>query len=144
MLTQRYGAYAVDYSFPDQEGESPYWLTTGMIPEQISETSSGIATERPEASLMRAVLDDAIMCFQHQFVASGAQSQRLAREAERWFFSDDTDWPFAFVNICSVLGLDPGYVRRGLRSWHAGNRPAKVQRRKRRVVRVRGLLKLVA
>jgi hypothetical protein len=42
-------------------------------------------------------------------------TQRLLKETSEWFFSDDTDWPFSFVNICSTLGLDPEYIRRGLR-----------------------------
>ena len=28
--------------------------------------------------------------------------------------SDDTSWPFSFVSICAVLGLEPEYLRRGL------------------------------
>jgi len=66
---------------------------------------------------MRAVLEDAVNCFQKQSAKSGRHAQRLAREAEEWLFSDDPHWPFSFVNICAVLGLDPGYVRLGLKRW---------------------------
>jgi hypothetical protein len=66
---------------------------------------------------MRAVLDDAIDCFQKQFVAGGVRAQRLAKEAEAWLFSDDDHWPFSFVNICAALGLDPAYIRRELTRW---------------------------
>jgi hypothetical protein len=63
---------------------------------------------------MRAVLNDAIECYQHLFLASKRRSQRLAKEAEDWLFSNDERWPFAFVNVCAALGMEPGSVRRGL------------------------------
>jgi hypothetical protein len=31
---------------------------------------------------------------------------------------DDSTWLCSFVNICNVLGLDPDYLRTGLRRWH--------------------------
>lgn len=74
-----------------------------------------------ELALMRAVLDDAIRCFQQP---RGRKAVRLAHEAERWLFSDQTRWPFAFLNICAALGLDAAYLRRGLRRWQ--QRPVSV------------------
>ncbi|MGH7965892.1 MAG: hypothetical protein ACRERD_29420, partial [Candidatus Binatia bacterium] len=75
-------------------------------------------TERPEVALMRAVLADALDCFQKQFRPGGErEAQRLAREAEEWFFADDYNSLFSFVHISAVLGLDPEYIRRGLKRW---------------------------
>jgi hypothetical protein len=85
-----------------------------------------------EAELMRAVLEDALHCFQQSRTATAKRrTQRLAREAESWFFSDDTRWPFSFVNICAVLGLDPEYIRLGLKRWcqHGPLVSRKVRRR---------------
>jgi hypothetical protein len=70
-----------------------------------------------EVALMRAVLEDAIDCFQKQVRKSGRRAQRLAREAEDWLFKDDQLWPFSFLNICHILGIDPDYLRRGLKQW---------------------------
>jgi hypothetical protein len=75
------------------------------------------ALERPEMALMRAVLEDALECFQKQFLAPGPHTQRLAREAEEWFFTNDNHWLFSFVHICDALGLDANYIRRGLKQW---------------------------
>ena len=69
---------------------------------------------------MRAVLADAIVCLQQQTDESSYRARRLAAEAEQWFLADDTRWPFSFVNICTVLGLDAEYLRRGLRRWGLG------------------------
>jgi hypothetical protein len=35
-----------------------------------------------------------------------------------WFRSDDTRWPYSFVNVCDGLGLSPGAVRRTLSRAH--------------------------
>lgn len=75
-----------------------------------------------EVALMRAVLEEALECFQKQCLKSGRRAQRLANEAEEWIFSDEESWPFSFVNICAVLGLEPGYIRLKLKRWreHVG------------------------
>jgi hypothetical protein len=102
-----------------------------VLPEQFFHAAKPHGA-RGEVALMRAVLEDAFNCFQKLFSApTKKRSQRLAREAERWFFDNDTRWPFSFVNICVVLGLDPGYIRLGLKRWqqqHA-TEPQKVRRR---------------
>ena len=92
---------------------------------------------------MRAVLEDAIGCFQKQMVSSGRRTQRLAREAEEWFFTDDHHWPFSFVNICAVLGLDPEYIRMGLKRW-CQRPPTGPQKKRRRVGTARQPLKIAA
>jgi hypothetical protein len=66
---------------------------------------------------MRAVLVDAIDCFQNQMRDNTVRARTLGQEAEQWIFSDDDSWPFSFVSICGVLGLNVGYVRHGLRRW---------------------------
>jgi len=114
-----------------------------VLPEQVCADPISARVGGPEAGLMRAILEDAVVCFQYQFHVPGTRSQRLSREAESWFFSDDTRWPFAFVNICTVLGFNPEYIRGGLRGWHARH-PEKMTRRKRRAVGARGTLKLAA
>ena len=80
---------------------------------------------------MRAVLADALGCFQKGFVRQGRRVQRLAREAEEWLFSDDARWPFSFVSICAALGLEPTYLRRGLQRWRQGQPHAEVKKPRR-------------
>ena len=88
-----------------------------VLPEQFYSRQPSTNVASGVMSLMRAVLEDAISCFQKQFVNNGKRALRLAKEAEEWFLSDDTHWPFSFVSICSVLGLDPDYIRLGLKRW---------------------------
>ena len=91
--------------------------TAAVLPEQFYARPTGYEAQRGEAALMRAVLEDAIHCFQKQFVRKGRRVLRLAREAEEWLAADDPRWPFSFVNICAVLGLEPEYLRLGLKQW---------------------------
>lgn len=122
--------------------QSRLWFAAAVLPEQFFK-SPYTQAERPETALMRAVLEEALTCFQYQFYGHRVKTQQLAREAEKWFFSDDASWPFSFVNICSVLYLDPSYIRRGLKKWQT-NWPLKIPQRKRRVVGTRRSLKLAA
>ncbi len=88
-----------------------------ILPEQFYAFSAKDQVQDGEVALRRAILEDAIRCFQRQFVGKGRRVRRLAREAEEWFAAEDADWPFSFVNICAVLGLEPDYIRRGLKRW---------------------------
>lgn len=114
-----------------------------MLPEQFYQTATCANVVHGEVALRRAVLEDAIHCFQQQSQKTGRRAQRLAREAEEWLFADDHRWPFSFVNICMVLGLDPDYLRVGLKRWHH-ERPPTAHPRKRRTVTASPSLKIAA
>jgi hypothetical protein len=88
-----------------------------VLPAQFFSPQTSLYTGRPVATLLRAVLEDALTCFQKQFVTEGRGVQRMAREAEEWFLSDDAHWPFSFVSVCAVLGLEPESVRQQLKRW---------------------------
>ena len=68
----------------------------------------------PEKMLMFAILVDAIMCFDRLAAAAGMPRYRKGLEARNWLCSNRQDWPFAYRNVCEVLGFDPDYLRRGL------------------------------
>jgi hypothetical protein len=71
----------------------------------------------PEQRLVIAVLEDGIHTFQDNCGAQNPRKRRLFAEAEAWIFTDEEDWIFSFGSVCSLLNLDPNYVRRGLRQW---------------------------
>jgi hypothetical protein len=85
-----------------------------VLPAQFFSSSHGADPTRGEVALLRAILEDAIRCFQKQFTSRRPRTLRLAKEAEEWLFADDDKWPLSFVNVCAVLGLDPAYLRRKL------------------------------
>lgn len=73
----------------------------------------------PEQQLVVAVLEDGINTFQDNCGAQHPRKRRLFEEAEAWIFTDEHDWIFSFSTVCSLLNLDPNYLRRGLRQWQA-------------------------
>ncbi len=119
------------------------FLPAVLLPEQFH-SSPPLYQKSGEVALMRAVLDDAIECFQKQFSERGARTQRLAKEAEEWLFSDYTVWPFSFVNICHALGLDPAYIRRALIRWRQHPVPQPRKKRRRRSIGAQHPLHLAA
>jgi len=67
--------------------------------------------------LLCAVLQEAVHTFLTYRDARSAREQRLFREAQAWFWSEERDELYAFENIRLHLHLDPDYIRRGLQRW---------------------------
>jgi hypothetical protein len=88
-----------------------------LLGDQYLENFRRTIPLEPEKTLLLAVLEDGIRCFQDNVLPRNRKKQMLFEEAQEWLFSDNSDWLFSFVSICAVLGLDPGYIRRGLRQW---------------------------
>jgi len=62
-------------------------------------------------------LEDGIRCYQENLFAAHGKRRVLFDEAKEWLFSDDANWFCSFVSICTLLNLEPNYIRRGLREW---------------------------
>jgi hypothetical protein len=118
--------------------------------EVVATESRDNGRETGARALMRAVLQDAILCLGgHATGVPRRQQQRAADQAYRWIASRDTSWPFSFESICHVLGLEATYLRRKLLTaasavrdgavrrereiWHAGGMMSSL-----RAVRMRG------
>jgi hypothetical protein len=82
-----------------------------ILPTQFADRHR--APLSPEQRLMAAVLEDAINIRRRGPRAAGRRARPLYAEVRRWFASDDTTWPFSFVNVCHGLGLEPTAVRSG-------------------------------
>ena len=76
----------------------------------------------PERTLLLAILEDGVRCYQENIYASGGKRRTLFEEARDWLFSDDTGWFCSFVSVCTLLNLEPNYIRRGLRQWELRTR----------------------
>ena len=85
----------------------------------------------PEKALLLALLEDAVHCYRKFAAARNRAGRQQFREAEEWLMGGGDSWVFAFENVCDLLGLDPEYVRRGLRDSAA--RPAAEHRPRRHV-----------
>ena len=76
----------------------------------------------PERTLLLAVLEDGIRCYQENLFANNGKRRTLFDEAKEWLFSDEANWFCSFVSICTLLNLEPSYIRRGLGEWEARTR----------------------
>lgn len=81
-----------------------------------SEVAERIRTQ-PACHLLWAAMENGIDEYMRYHTATSRRGQRLFREAEDWIMQDNPRWLYSFVSICHVLGLDPDYLRSGLRSW---------------------------
>lgn len=106
---------------------------------QYLDLGTSLATVCPEATLMCAVLEDAFFCFKRQFETEKRCAPHTAQDAEEWFFSDDSHDLFSFVSICTVLGLEPEFIRKGLKHWSQSrlHRPKSKQRKMQRHIAAR-------
>jgi hypothetical protein len=77
-----------------------------------------------EHRLLLAVLEDAIRTYQRYACASDPRGMEHLSHVEDWFASEDSEWMFSFVAICDALGLEPTYLRGGLRRLRERNRAA--------------------
>jgi hypothetical protein len=92
-----------------------------FIPSSFLAVPSPAVAERirrqPECRLLWAVLENAVDAYMKYVFTASRRGKRLFREAEEWIWRDDPTWLCSFVSICNILGVDPDYVRRGLRQW---------------------------
>jgi len=117
-------------------GRSPFWVKSAnqshspfeekalavfqpdvLIPQQFRATYERKFHLDPERTLMLAVLEDAIICFQENVAATCGKRRTLFLDAEEWFLAEDKAYLYAFENVCESLGFDADYLRQGLMRW---------------------------
>ena len=94
--------------------------------EKVQGVQRGSAIDQALRALMFAVLEDAIACDQ-------SAHAKLVQEAEEWINSDN-DGLFSCTNICEILDINPGCVRKGLEQWKARQIGAPPEERKRLIL----------
>ena len=71
----------------------------------------------PEEELIAAVLEQAVADFQRYAFFQDKKNRRHFLDVEQWISDDSNDRVCSFTNCCAVLGIEPGYLRRGLARW---------------------------
>ena len=104
-----------------------------ITPKQYFEGARTNWEMRPVKCLMLAVLEDGLHCFQTYAGAKRGIKRQIFVETEAWFSDRRADGPFAFETICHTLGIDPNFMRKGLRNWRLqqinGMNPPRLARR---------------
>ena len=83
----------------------------------------GRPAETPERRLVAAILRDAVDCYRRDCFTKNRHRKRSFREAEEWFFKSEDYGVFSLENVCGVLNIDPGYIRRSLKEFEQQNSP---------------------
>jgi len=86
------------------------WEPVFILPSQLAPSRSHIPM--PELQLVAAVLEDAVQCITRNMGARHGRRRREFVRACEWIWSDHRDWPFTFRNVCDLLDLDAGAIRR--------------------------------
>jgi len=127
---------AIETKQADTKGRSPYWVK-GIHPAHGAHEEKALAIfqpdilisaqflatyERkfhldPERTLLLAILQDAVICFQEFLLATSKKKQSLFVDAEEWILDQDKSYLYSFENICELLGFEASYMRQGLLRW---------------------------
>jgi len=92
----------------------------------LGRDTGGTALPEAETALMRAVLEDAILCYLGRGRRRRVDPRILAREAEFWIRREDWESPFSFNNVCGALGLSPCSARVEILGWKTGDASARL------------------
>ena len=95
------------------------FVPDAITPEQFYDMRRDDSAIAPVKRLMMAVLEDALRCFQNNAEAKGVARKRLFAEAEQWLCGEVGDGPFSFETVCETLGIEPQFLRAGLKEWRA-------------------------
>lgn len=85
------------------------WWVRRLPPTQP--TTPDTADRSAEVRLAAAMFDDALRCVTRNVHSpAGVPWQGLVTACD-WIWDERRDWPFAFANVCDLLGLDAEAVR---------------------------------
>ncbi len=108
-------------------------IPDSITPGQYYEGARSDGAIRPIKRLMLAVLEDGLHCFQSYAGATRGVRRQIFVETEAWLSDRRADGPFSFETICHTLGIDPNFLRKGLRQWRVqqqnGMNPPRLARR---------------
>jgi hypothetical protein len=110
-------------SFASEDRLSPLFQPDTLMSDEYFANYRRRIPLEPEKTLL-AVLEDGVRTFQDNFFAESGKKRALLDEAREWLFTDGFEHVFSFSSVCSSLGLDPGYIRRGLKRWEEHTRAA--------------------
>ena len=111
-------------SFGTEDRLSPLFQPDTLISDEYFANYRRRIPLEPEKTLLLAVLEDGVRTFQDNIFAETGKKRVLLDEAREWLFTDGFEHVFWFNSVCASLGIDPGYIRRGLKRWEEHTRAA--------------------
>jgi hypothetical protein len=117
-------------SFGAEDRVSPLFQPDTLMSEEYFANYRRRIPLEPEKALLLAVLEDGVRTFQDNLFAETGKKRALLDEAREWLFTDGFEHVFSFSSVCSSLGLDPGYIRRGLKRWEEHTQAATTKKQR--------------
>jgi hypothetical protein len=77
-------------------------------------TAEDYISETSQRELASGILKQAAQDLRRFHGATSAVERELYLDAYRWVISDDSSWPFSFLNVCQLLNLTPEILRQDL------------------------------
>jgi len=118
LLMSLVGRPTLGWPPPPAASESPSSKvgppTNGGSAEAGANSRSARTGPPAETRLLVAILSEAIESLWKNSPRSNRRQRRLYREELTWLKAKNDESPFSFMYICTVLGLDPDYIRRGV------------------------------
>jgi hypothetical protein len=90
-----------------------------LLPVQYNALVRKRCRDGGESRLLLAVLKDALRAYLRNIDARSERARCEFRETYAWFNADHQEGVFAYESVCEALGLEPGPLRKWLRSKHA-------------------------
>lgn len=87
-----------------------------MLPSQFG-GDNPLGIRGGERKLMAAILSDGVEAYISQCLAAHYRQDGKRSDAQDWVDIKDYSYVFSFDNVCSSLGIDPDYLRRGLERY---------------------------
>ncbi len=70
--------------------------------------------ETSQKELAAEILKQAALDLRRFHAGTSAIEREIYSDAYRWVMSDDSSWPFSFLNVCQTLNLAPETVRENM------------------------------
>ena len=67
--------------------------------------------ETSRKDLAAGILEQAALDLRRFHGGTSAVEREFYLDAHRWVTSDDSSWPFSFLNVCQVMNLAPETIR---------------------------------
>lgn len=94
------------------------------LPAQIHDLWHHSRAISPERELLLAVFWQAISDLQAYRYATRLRYQKVYADAYRWVTGSERHWPYAFLNVCDLLGIEVQEARQQLLQLGQRPRPA--------------------
>ena len=89
----------------------PPLRTRARLDEEFAGASDKANPTEPERALAAGVLRQAAGDLRRFRESEDAVGREMYRDARSWFVSNDTEWPYSFLNVCESLDVSPENIR---------------------------------